>query len=179
MKVHRFCVKPGLISAFRTLTVKRFLCPESFPVSEGSGSSTGLRAVNPAAGRACRSSAPVAAICITALIGLCPTMDHLPSMSAVMTPASAVAFWPRRCPGGRAPSGSTGSRSRVEAAHGAEAEHRAQHAHQRGDRQGAVLSANHNLLPLLAQLQQRDAAAFEVSYLEEGPEVRKLKFVRN
>ena len=44
---------------------------------------------------------------------------------------------------------------------------------------GLVLSATHNPLPLLAQLQQRDATAFEISYLEEGPEIWKLKFVRN
>ncbi|MDV2976444.1 UNVERIFIED_CONTAM: DUF2249 domain-containing protein [Actinomycetes bacterium ARC8] len=44
---------------------------------------------------------------------------------------------------------------------------------------GLVLSATHNPLPLLAQLQQCDATAFEISYLEEGPEIWKLKFVRN
>ncbi|MHA7224770.1 DUF2249 domain-containing protein [Glutamicibacter soli] len=44
---------------------------------------------------------------------------------------------------------------------------------------GLVLSATHNPLPLLAQLRQRDATAFEVSYLEEGPQRWKLKFVRS
>lgn len=44
---------------------------------------------------------------------------------------------------------------------------------------GIILSATHNPLPLLAQLQDRSPEAFEISYLEEGPEVWKIKFVRN
>ncbi|WP_345469786.1 DUF2249 domain-containing protein [Glutamicibacter ectropisis] len=44
---------------------------------------------------------------------------------------------------------------------------------------GIVLSATHNPLPLLAQLQARSPEAFEISYLEEGPDTWKIKFVRN
>ena len=40
------------------------------------------------------------------------------------------------------------------------------------------LVADHNPLPLLAQLDQRSPGDFTVSYLEEGPEVWKLHFTR-
>ncbi len=41
------------------------------------------------------------------------------------------------------------------------------------------LVANHNPLPLLAQLGERMPEAFEISYLEEGPDLWKLRFTRN
>src|SRR5690554_750690 len=41
------------------------------------------------------------------------------------------------------------------------------------------LVANHAPLPLLAQLEQKHPGDFSVSYLEEGPEVWKLRFTRN
>lgn len=44
---------------------------------------------------------------------------------------------------------------------------------------GIILSATHNPLSLLVQLQARSPEVFEISYLEEGPEVWKIKFVRN
>ncbi|MCC6270898.1 MAG: DUF2249 domain-containing protein [Microbacteriaceae bacterium] len=40
------------------------------------------------------------------------------------------------------------------------------------------LVADHNPLPLLAQLDQRSPGEFAVSYLEEGPEVWKLRLTR-
>ncbi len=40
------------------------------------------------------------------------------------------------------------------------------------------LIADHNPLPLLAQLDQRNPGEFAVSYLEEGPEVWKLRLAR-
>jgi uncharacterized protein (DUF2249 family) len=40
------------------------------------------------------------------------------------------------------------------------------------------LVADHNPLPLLAQLDQRNPGEFAVSYLEEGPEVWKLRLTR-
>ncbi len=43
---------------------------------------------------------------------------------------------------------------------------------------GMIIVANHNPLPLLAQLEERAPGEFEVSYLEEGPEVYKVQFVR-
>jgi uncharacterized protein (DUF2249 family) len=43
---------------------------------------------------------------------------------------------------------------------------------------GLVLVAPHDPLPLLAQLEQRAPGAFEVSYLERGPEAWRLQFVR-
>ncbi|ASN51609.1 DUF2249 domain-containing protein [Sinomonas sp. R1AF57] len=44
---------------------------------------------------------------------------------------------------------------------------------------GLVIIANHNPLPLLAQVQQRyREGAFEVSYLAEGPEEWKVQFRR-
>lgn len=44
---------------------------------------------------------------------------------------------------------------------------------------GLVLSATHNPLPLLRQLDERHPGEFEVSYLQQDPEVFKLKLVRN
>jgi uncharacterized protein (DUF2249 family) len=43
---------------------------------------------------------------------------------------------------------------------------------------GMVLVAPHDPLPLLAQVEQRFPGAFEVSYLERGPEAWRLAFVR-
>lgn len=43
---------------------------------------------------------------------------------------------------------------------------------------GILLIANHNPLPLLAQLEQRAAGQFEVSYVEKGPETFRLSVVR-
>ena len=43
---------------------------------------------------------------------------------------------------------------------------------------GLVLVAPHDPLPLLAQIEQRAPGAFEVSYLERGPEAWRLAFVR-
>lgn len=40
------------------------------------------------------------------------------------------------------------------------------------------LVADHNPLPLLAQLDERNPGEFAVSYLEEGPEVWKLRLAR-
>lgn len=44
---------------------------------------------------------------------------------------------------------------------------------------GLVISATHNPLPLLAQLAQRSPDAFETTYLTEGPDRWRIKFVRN
>lgn len=44
---------------------------------------------------------------------------------------------------------------------------------------GILLVANHNPLPLLAQLEQRAAGKFTVDYVENGPELWKLSMVRN
>ncbi|MGN5734844.1 DUF2249 domain-containing protein [Arthrobacter psychrochitiniphilus] len=44
---------------------------------------------------------------------------------------------------------------------------------------GILLIANHNPLPLLAQLEQRSAGKFDVTYVENGPELWKLSMVRN
>ncbi|MFV0252552.1 MAG: DUF2249 domain-containing protein [Beutenbergiaceae bacterium] len=41
-----------------------------------------------------------------------------------------------------------------------------------------ILAAPHNPLPLLAQLEDRAPGAFEISYVEEGPEVWRLQFTR-
>jgi len=43
---------------------------------------------------------------------------------------------------------------------------------------GMVLVAPHDPLPLLAQLEQRAPAQFEVSYLERGPEAWRIQLVR-
>jgi uncharacterized protein (DUF2249 family)/iron-sulfur cluster repair protein YtfE (RIC family) len=44
---------------------------------------------------------------------------------------------------------------------------------------GLVLVAPHDPLPLLAQIEQRYAGAFEAEYLERGPEAWRLAFVRS
>jgi uncharacterized protein (DUF2249 family) len=44
---------------------------------------------------------------------------------------------------------------------------------------GILLIANHNPLPLLAQLEQRSPGKFAVDYVENGPETWKLGMVRN
>lgn len=41
-----------------------------------------------------------------------------------------------------------------------------------------VLIAPHDPLPLLAQLERREAGAFEVSYLQRGPEAWRLRLAR-
>lgn len=41
-----------------------------------------------------------------------------------------------------------------------------------------ILVAPHNPLPLLAQAEQRFGGAFTTEYVEEGPEVWKVKFTR-
>ena len=41
-----------------------------------------------------------------------------------------------------------------------------------------VLVAPHDPLPLLAKIEQRDPGAFEVSYLERGPEAWRVRLVR-
>ncbi|HET7414822.1 MAG TPA: DUF2249 domain-containing protein [Arthrobacter sp.] len=43
---------------------------------------------------------------------------------------------------------------------------------------GLVLVAHHDPLPLLAQIEQRSPAAFDVHYLERGPDAWKLQFRR-
>jgi uncharacterized protein (DUF2249 family) len=43
---------------------------------------------------------------------------------------------------------------------------------------GLVLLAPHDPLPLLGQLEQRAPGAFEVDYLERGPETWRLSLVR-
>lgn len=43
---------------------------------------------------------------------------------------------------------------------------------------GLILAADHNPLPLLSQLEQRAPGAFDISYLEEGPELFQLQLVR-
>ena len=43
---------------------------------------------------------------------------------------------------------------------------------------GMVLVADHEPVPLLAQLEQRNPGIFEVSYLERGPEDWRLLFRR-
>ncbi len=44
---------------------------------------------------------------------------------------------------------------------------------------GILLIANHNPLPLLAQLTQRAPGAYQVDYVENGPDVWRLSMVRN
>lgn len=41
-----------------------------------------------------------------------------------------------------------------------------------------ILVAPHDPVPLLNQLQERAPDAFEVSYVEEGPEAWKIQFLR-
>ena len=43
---------------------------------------------------------------------------------------------------------------------------------------GIILVAPHDPLPLLAQLQERTPDAFDVSYVERGPDAWRLAFVR-
>ena len=43
---------------------------------------------------------------------------------------------------------------------------------------GMILVAPHDPLPLLAQIEQRSPGAFDVSYVERGPEAWRLAFVR-
>lgn len=43
---------------------------------------------------------------------------------------------------------------------------------------GLVLVAPHNPLPLLDQLEARAPGAFEISYLDEGPEAWRLQLIR-
>jgi len=43
---------------------------------------------------------------------------------------------------------------------------------------GLILVAPHDPLPLLAQLERREPGAFEVDYLERGPEAWRLAIVR-
>lgn len=42
---------------------------------------------------------------------------------------------------------------------------------------GLLLVTSHDPLPLLAQLEQRAPGAFEVTYVQRGPEEWKLRFV--
>lgn len=46
-----------------------------------------------------------------------------------------------------------------------------------GPGEGLVLVAPHDPLPLLAQIEQRSPGAFEVSYLERGPEAWRLSLI--
>lgn len=41
------------------------------------------------------------------------------------------------------------------------------------------LLANHNPLPLLAQLEQKNPGEFTVTYVEDGPELWRVRFARN
>lgn len=43
---------------------------------------------------------------------------------------------------------------------------------------GMVLAAPHDPKPLLAQLEQRSPDAFAIDYVQQGPEVWKLRFLR-
>jgi uncharacterized protein (DUF2249 family) len=43
---------------------------------------------------------------------------------------------------------------------------------------GIVISASHDPLPLLAQIEQRTPGAFAIEYLERGPETWRLRFAR-
>lgn len=43
---------------------------------------------------------------------------------------------------------------------------------------GLVIAANHDPIPLLAQLEQRSPGAFQVDYLQRGPEQWKVRFLR-
>ncbi|MDO5743434.1 MAG: DUF2249 domain-containing protein [Micrococcaceae bacterium] len=43
---------------------------------------------------------------------------------------------------------------------------------------GLILLAPHNPLPLLEQIENRAPGAFEISYLEEGPEDWRLQLLR-
>lgn len=41
------------------------------------------------------------------------------------------------------------------------------------------LVANHNPLPLLAQLEEKQPGDFTVSYIDDGPDLWKVRFTRN
>lgn len=41
------------------------------------------------------------------------------------------------------------------------------------------LVANHNPLPLIAQLEEQQPGSFDIVYLSDGPEEWKLRFTRN
>ncbi|WP_029135359.1 DUF2249 domain-containing protein [Nakamurella lactea] len=43
---------------------------------------------------------------------------------------------------------------------------------------GLIIAANHDPVPLLGQLQQRSPGAFQIDYLERGPQTWKIQFVR-
>lgn len=43
---------------------------------------------------------------------------------------------------------------------------------------GLVIRATHDPKPLLAQLAEREPGAFEVEYLERGPEIWRIQFTR-
>ena len=43
---------------------------------------------------------------------------------------------------------------------------------------GMILAAPHDPKPLLAQLEQRSPGAFDIDYVQRGPEVWKLRFLR-
>ncbi|MFV0534101.1 MAG: DUF2249 domain-containing protein [Cumulibacter sp.] len=43
---------------------------------------------------------------------------------------------------------------------------------------GMIICANHDPLPLLAQLEQRTPGAFAIEYLDRGPGSFRLRFVR-
>lgn len=44
---------------------------------------------------------------------------------------------------------------------------------------GMILAAPHNPLPLLRQIDEQFNGSVQISYVEEGPEVWRLKLVRN
>lgn len=44
---------------------------------------------------------------------------------------------------------------------------------------GLILQADHDPVPLLMQLEQRAPGAFEISYLQRGPELFEIQLVRN
>ncbi len=44
---------------------------------------------------------------------------------------------------------------------------------------GLIISANHNPIPLLRQLEERAPGVYQVEYLEEGPECWQLQFTLN
>lgn len=47
-----------------------------------------------------------------------------------------------------------------------------------GPGHGLILAAPHDPLPLLNQVAQRSPGAFQIEYVQRGPEVWKLRFVR-
>jgi uncharacterized protein (DUF2249 family) len=48
-----------------------------------------------------------------------------------------------------------------------------------GPGHGLVLIASHDPLPLLAQIQQRSPDVFQVDYLDQGPQIWRLRFLRH